>query len=421
MIMSYPLTDHRAPAGPSTKRTFPGGLRALCLALSLLPASAVMTKASSLTWTGANAKTMWTAYNNAFYTTGDGGYIFLDHTGGSISGIWQFAEEIEMADDAYWFMANNYPSQSRTSYVNEINNLCTGFTGHNGSLWTADPYNDDIMWATCAFARAYSITGKSAWLTDAENNFDAVWSRAQPGGVTDGSNGLEQITQSGTGPRMYANVNYAFVIAGYILNGITGTSKYKTEADAIYQWAKNNLYVYNYAPAQNGSGNICSRIYNYNDTQWGGSIQIRDVMYNYGIAIDAAVREGDTTAAQTIANWVMYNVDYDNSGGEPYNGTFNGYNVLPNYVVGSDNNSTNDAGYDGICLRGFWFALQRGVLTNPDAKPWAQSNVQCAWNHRSSANLTWNDWQTTTSGTAYSWGDSCAMTGMFDVPAPGGY
>src|SRR5579862_5696747 len=117
---------------------------------------------------------------------------------------------------------------------------------------------------------------------------------------------------------MYANVNYAFVIAGYILNGITGVAKYKTEADAVYAWAKNNLYVYNAAPAQNGSGNICSRIYNYNDTQWGGSIQVRDVMYNYGIAIDAAVREGDTTAAKTVANWVMYNVDYDNSGGEPY-------------------------------------------------------------------------------------------------------
>ena len=392
------------------------GFRGICFAIPLLLLSAATTRA----WTGKEAKDMWTGYNNDFYTTGDGGNIFVASPGGSITPLWQFANEIEMAEDGYWFMANHYSSESRSSYVTEINNLCTGFQGHNGKLWTSDPYNDDIIWSVMAFARANIITGNSQWLSDAESNFNAVWGRAQPGGVTDGSNGLEQVTQSGTGPRMYANVNYAFVIAGYMLNGITNDSSYKTKADAVYKWAQAHLYAYNAAPAQNGSGNVCSRIYNYNDTQWGGTIQVRDVMYNYGIAINAATREGDTTTAQTVANWVMYNVDFDNSGGQPYNGTYNGYNVLPNYASGS-NNATNDAGYNGICLRGFTFALQRNVLTNPDALPWAQANIQSAWNNRGTDNVEWCDWQNKPSGTKYSWGDSCAMTGMFDITPPGGY
>jgi hypothetical protein len=370
---------------------------------------------------------MWTGYNSKFEIPGDGGQIFVSNPGGGISNIWHFAEQIEMADDAYYFMANNYPTQDRSAYVTEINQLCTGFEGNNGKLWTADHFNDDIIWATMAFARAYSVTGNSEWLSDAETNFMAVWGRAQPidpatgKQVTDGSWGLGQETQSGVSTRMYANVNYAFVIAGHILYDITGQTRYRNPADAVYQWCQSNLYVYNAHTAPNGS--TCSRIYTRNEAEFGGTPVVRDSTYNYGIAIDAATREGDNTAAQTVANWVMYNIDYDNnSGDQPYNGTFNGYNVLPNYVVGTDNNDTNDAGFNGICLRGFWYALQRGVLTNPDATPWAQANVQCAWNNRDSTyNLTWCDWQTPTSGTRYSWGDSCAMVGMFNIPAPGGY
>lgn len=403
-------------------RHMSGTFRTICLPIVLLLlVGASIADAASVTWNGYNAQGMWTGYDENFYVTGYGGYIFEVSAGGGIADFWKFAEELEMAEDGYDFMARNYPNQSRSAYKTEIGNLCTGFTGDHGHLWTSNRYNDDMIWAVNAFARAYVITGNGTWLTDAENNFEAVWNRAQPGGVTDGSNGLEQITDSTTPPRMYANVNYAFVIAGNILHDITGNALYKTQADAVYSWAQKYLYVYNAAPAQNGSGNICSRIYNFNDTQWGGVIQVRDVMYNYGIAIDAATREGDTTAAETVANWTMYNVDFDNSGGQPYNGTYAGYNVLPNYVVGTDNNNTNDAGYDGICLRGFGYALRQGILTNPDALPWAQANLQSAWNHRGIQNLEWNDWQTVNSGTKYSWGDSSALAGMFDIPAPGGY
>jgi hypothetical protein len=122
--------------------------------------------------------------------------------------------------------------------------------------------------------------------------------------------------------------------------------------------------------------------------------------------------------ARTVANWMIYNVDADPAGdGPPYAGTYDGYNVLPDYGAGTDN-SSNDCGYNGIGLRGFGVALRTGVLTNPDALPFAQANLQSAWNHRGSDNVEWCGWTTSPSGTKYSWGDSSAMAGMFDIPAP---
>lgn len=387
-------------------------LAALVLACTLLSITA---SAQSLTWNDSNVIAMWNGYVSDFYNKDGAGYYVFNPQAGSatITGFWEEAEEIEMAEDGYDWAVRETNSLAN-DISNKINNICTGFIVHNGSLWSADAYDDDKNWAEIAFARAYQITTNSSWLSAATNNFNYVWKYGQVNGVTDGSWGLTQVTNT---HRMYANVNFTFVIAGYLLYDITGNSTYKSEADAIYTWSKANLYVYNHLPAKNGSTNVCSMIYNYNNSQFGSSIQNRDCMYNYGIAIRAACFENDTNMARTVANWMIYNVDADTNGdGVPYSGTYDGYNVLPDYGAGG-NNGDNDCGYDGIGLRGFGMALRNSVLTNPDALPFAQANLQSAWNHRSADNVEWCGWTTSPSGTKYSWGDSSAMAGMFDIPS----
>ncbi len=373
---------------------------------------------TNLTWTASNVSLMWAGYTNDFLTIAPSGHHIFGGTKGSttITGFWEEAEEIEMAEDGYyWAIRPNNSFGNATLIANTIDDLCAGFVAHNGSVWSADQYDDDLDWAIMAFARAYQITGNSTWLTDAETNFNYVWINGQVNGQTNGSWGLTQIRGQ---QRMYANVNFTFVIAGYLLYNITGDSSYKSKADAIFNWSKTNLYVYNHEPAKNGSTNICSMIYNYNNSQFGKALQNRDVMYNYGIAIQAAYFEHDTNMAQTVANWMIYNVDADPAGdGPPYAGTFDGYNVLPDYGAGAGtNNGANDCGYNGIGMRGFGVALRNGILTNPDALPFAQANVQSAWNHRGSDNVEWCGWTTSPSGTKYSWGDSSAMAAMFDIP-----
>jgi hypothetical protein len=390
-------------------------LVAAVLACTRWPATA---GAQSLTWNESDINEMWNGYVSDFYNKdGAGYYVFNPQAGeAAITGFWEEAEEIEMAEDGYdWATRENNSFANSADIAGKINAICIGFTNHNGVLWSADTYDDDKNWAEIAFARACQITGNNNWLSVATNNFNYVWKYGQVNGKTDGSWGLTQITNT---ERMYANVNFTFVIAGYLLYDLTGNSTYKSEADAIYAWAKANLYVYNHLPAQNGSSNVCSMIYNYNNTEFGGSIQNRDCMYNYGIAIRAAYYENDITLARTVANWMIYNVDADTNGdGVPYAGTYDGYNVLPDYGAGG-NNGDNDCGYDGIGLRGFGVALLAGLLTNPDALPFAQANLQSAWNNRGPDNVEWCGWTTSPSGTKYSWGDSAALAGLFDIPAP---
>jgi hypothetical protein len=242
-------------------------------------------------------------------------------------------------------------------------------------------------------------------------------------GRSDGSNGLQQTQARGEGwkPNLDSPVNFTFVIAGYRLHDSTtgpASATYKSRADAIYAWAKANLYMYNFRPCNNHPGLVCSKIYDSNNTGVGGKIGSFDYTYNYGIAIQAATLEGDRTMASTAANWLMYN---SNNPNYPYVGTLNGYNILPNYSAHGALNSCNNCGYNGIALRGIAFGISHGSLAGTNALPWARANVQSAWNQRGPENVTWDNWVSPTLGDPYSWGDSAALAGMLDIPAPDGY
>lgn len=378
------------------------------------------------TWTLDNAYSAWTGYNNTFLASDESQFYKAD-TGTNYPGFWEEAEEIAVAEDAYYWSVNNYPTHDHSAYVTEINDLCAGFVSHNGSDWSADRFNDDLNWATIAFARAYQITGNSTWLTDAENNFDTVWTRAQAD--SNNAGGLIQSQEPnpvGTwSPNEDAPVNFTFVIAGYLIHNNGGASKYKTEADTVYAWAMANLYTTtanNGGPCKNNPSLTCGKIRDSNNTGPftnypsfpGTGIGPSDYAYNYGIALEAITREADTTTPQYVANYLMYNMNNSNL---PYAGTIDGYNVLPNYGQGGGNN----AGYNGIALRGTGFAYSRGVL-NATTLLWAQENIQAAWNKKNTNNVMYNNWATSASNTpnsgVYSWDCSSALAGFLDFPAP---
>lgn len=384
-------------------------------------------------WTENSAYRAWIGYKGDFYTAGaKGGTIFSSTQGGStITGFWENAEEIQLVEDAYeWARktgrANLYP------YKKMINRLCLGFAdniptrfiGRRGKYdWSGDKFNDDLNWAVIAFTRAYQITGNPEWLSVAKENFDTVWRRAQnPNGKGDGLSGLIQSQPHGKKwtPNLDAPANFGFVIAGYRLYESTGSAKYKKEADNVYQWAMANLYRVN---VNDGAGPgvcvghamlTCAKIYD-------GTRGHSDYTYNYGIAIEAATLEGDYTKAQFIANWLMYN---SNNPNYSYAGTYTmhgvAYNILPNYKQGG----RNDAGYNGIALRGVGFALSHGAL-NAATRAWADANLQAAWELKNLRSVMWNDWDNqvtplpiTPGDGLYSWDCSSALAGMFDIPAP---
>ncbi len=201
------------------KKWFPSALLVLCGGVS---ASA---------FTAADANTLFNAYNTAFYVTNGGNaYYKLNNGSGTGPGWWTFAEEIEMAEDAY----GSSPSAYRQ---NLVASLCNGFIASNGTLWTGNQYNDDIAWAVIAFSRAYLITGNTTFRDIARNNFDAMFSRAWDTSFAGG--GLWWRTDK---QGKNACINGPAAIGACYLYGIFGDASYLNKAKNCYAWERRVLF-----------------------------------------------------------------------------------------------------------------------------------------------------------------------------------
>jgi len=218
--------------------------------LLLLVLSASRTaSAQAATWTTDDAYRAYTGYTSpdpthpAYFFLGPNEYSWSDPNGNGKKyailvdqkgdkawhTFWQEAEKIELAEDAYYWADKKKDSRLKSEYAEPVNQLCQGFIDKQwpdtnfgkGTPWTGgDPYNwhgsdfrdtnyssqhnlkatssgpgdwfnDDLMWAAIAFARAYQITGTKGWLEAAENQVDYVWAnaQAQTNATDNGTNG----------------------------------------------------------------------------------------------------------------------------------------------------------------------------------------------------------------------------------------
>jgi hypothetical protein len=349
--------------------------------------------------------------------------IIVDQKGGKAwHTFWQEVEKIELAEDAYYWADKKKDSRLKSFYAEQVNQLCQGFidkmfpdtnfgkgppwekggdpynwhgtdfkdtnysSQHNPNAKSSGPgdwFNDDLMWAAIAFARAYQITGTKGWLEAAENQVDYVWANAQAQTNADGTVGLLQTFCNKNGgkdgdcepssaspmpsatapglthwaPNLDAEVNFTFVIAADLLvHNTTVKSKHYEEArDAVYGWAMANLYSEGSKKAKDCSQAqtnaqkhtvICAEIFDNNnagpfngeDGHWSKFEKTAtpsdwDFTMNYGNAIQAAVRMGHKDKAQNIANYLMYGLSNPR---HPYAGVYHwddhtSYNILPYY------------------------------------------------------------------------------------------
>ncbi len=319
-------------------------------------------------WRTVDAINAFNDYNSAMYfvLSGNQGYYRVAQGSGSVDSFWHFAEEIEMVRDAT-LLTNS------TTYKNMITQLCTGFTTHNGTDWSGNTFNDDLMWGAIAFCRAYDVTGNSSYLTIAENNFNTSYNR----GWDTGSGGMWQTTGKVS---KNACVNYPATIAGYCIYSAGGGSGFLTKAQNTYNWAQANLF--------NASTGKVS------DSTISGS----SFSYNQGTCIGAAYFMGDYTTCALSATYTMNNL-----------GTVVGsYRILPEYNTGGDG-----GGFNGIFMR--WtmrYVTGQGVQST--YQPWLQANITQAWSlRRTSDELSWCQWlHQTPSGNLYAWDCTSTVVGM---------
>src|SRR5665213_4581563 len=104
-----------------------------------------------------------------------------------------------------------------------VQELHKGFVKVHGSDWSANIYNDDLMWITMASARAYKITDDTAYLSTAIACFDITWNRAYE--PTDG--GLWWTTDNTSKNACIAGPG---ALAALLLHQCTGSDEYLKKA-----------------------------------------------------------------------------------------------------------------------------------------------------------------------------------------------
>lgn len=316
-------------------------LLALCL---LLPAGR-----SAFAFSVTDASTIFSSFNSAFYTqSGTNGYFKNSQTDGSAAYFWGQAEMIECVIDAYEWRTN---AASRSM----ITNLLNGFVSNNGSSWTYNQYNDDILWAVIAFARGGQDTGMTNYCNLARANFDACYARAW-----DTRLGGGLYWRNSDKASKNACVNGPGAIAASLLYQIYGDTNYLNQAANIFAWERAVLF-------NAGSGAI------YDNIGTNGVISTWASTYNQGTFIGAANFLGQTNDAALAASFTMMNLT---RGG-----------ILPEYGIAG-----NNSGFNAIFLR--WltrFMKDRHLQSTYES--WLQLNAAAAWNLRRTAdNLSWCQW-----------------------------
>lgn len=319
-------------------------------------------RSNTLAYTAADAQTMITSFNNAFYytTSGNRGY-FRNTTDGGTTWFWGRANQMEMLIDLY-------EQSSNTVYLTQFQQLYNGFVSDYGTSWTWNEFNDDIMWMVIACSRAYQYTGNTTYRSVAKSNFDACYARAWSSDLGGGLFWKYPLNTSKN-----ACVNGPAAIAAYLIYQNYGDTNYLAKSEAIYQWERATLVDTN-------TGRV------YDSINISSNKDTTPITYNSGTFLGAANYLGYTNDTILAANYVKNSMG---SGGQ-----------LPNYEEDSDL-----GGFNGIFVR--WmvkFMNQRGLQSSYQL--WLQQNANAAWNmRRPSDNLSWSKWwDQTPAGPRYSFG-----------------
>jgi predicted alpha-1,6-mannanase (GH76 family) len=327
--------------------------------------------------TSANKTTAFNDYNSEFYyvDSSNRGYYYPDSTKSGPPGptlFWQTCEEIEMCEDAYERTGSSTYKGMITQLINGLNYYVSrNSSGTPTNDWASwDYYNDDIMWGCIALARAYQDTGTTAFLTQAEDEYNEVFSRAWD---TNLGGGLWQYTSpSGNNGQKGECVNGTAVIAGWLLYKNTTGTGFNSQAQECWNWISANLYnssTGEVADHENSNGTV-------DWSQW---------TYNYGTMIGAATLEYQETNTSSYLNYGHGAAYYckANLTGQHVSGILND-------EYGSGGGSSDSVGFKGIFCR--WCMDYVKVVSDSTLSSWLVTNADSAWTYADNVGITWAQW-----------------------------
>ena len=319
------------------------------------------------------------SYNNYFYISNGGNAYYKDSTTNSarVPDFWHNAEMIEAAEDAYDRTGNAGTATLVTA-------LCNGFISQYGTNWSSNIYNDDLLWAAIAFARAKVITGNDTFGQIGANNFNTVWYRAWD---TTLGGGLWWTTAKTS---KNACVNGPGAIAAMLFYRMGYGSNYLNQAQQIYNWERSHLF-------HTADG----KVDDHQDAN--GALNGWAFTYNQGTFAGAAALLQQTVGGSTYSSdarlailWTKNNLTGQTVAG------------ILNDEYGANDGHNDGAGFKGIFAR--WACKWIRLSGSTEFNSWMQQNANAAWNYRNSSGVTWGQWWHRTSDTlTTSWECSDAL------------
>lgn len=320
-------------------------------------------------WSMKRAERTMEKYLDNFYVTAEDGT-------GSIAGeqFWQRAEIMEIVIDAY-------EKTGETRYLDLMDQMYAGFVKDYGKEWSANEYNDDIMWMTIACARAYEAGGDEIYREQAIHHFELVYTRAWS---EDLGGGLFWRTDNKT---KNSCINGPAVIAACLLYRITGDRSYLDKAAGLYDWQCEMLFgpdgaVYDAHDLETGVNEWCST-------------------YNQGTFIGAGVLLYQELQEERYLQNSLLAADYAMN--EMYGGG----------VINTEEEGNDLPGFKGILAR--WLGKLSYECDQPQYLSWMEKNAEMAWDNRNSKDIMWTKWADKTQDTFYTaWGCSAAVSLMWN-------
>lgn len=315
------------------------------------------------------------SFDRAFYTVRGARGLFADTSGGRQARFWRQAEMMEAVEDAY--VRSGGPTYKRM-----IRQLHDGVVSRYGSRWLGDRYNDDVMWMVIAFTRAYDLTGRVAYLTQARWNFDHVYRRARS---SDFGGGLWWSTSR---REKSACVTAPAAIAACLLSRSLGDPSYLAKASALFAWLQAALYdpvtgavSDHVSGASRATAVVDPSTYTYNQGTFIGAADLLHRSTGKAFYYDAAL---------SALSYARNNLTDDDG------------------VLRSEGSGCDGGGFKGIFTRWATRFTRDNHVTAFDA--WFDANAAAAWSHRDAQGLTGEDWSAAaSSATLHSFDCSSAV------------
>ena len=259
--------------------------------------------------------------------------------------FWINAEIIETFIDAY----ERFGDEKYKEFLLE---QIAGYTKQHNVDWSANPYNDDMMWAVIMITRAYMVTGEERFLNYGEKNFkicfDRGWSNDLGGGLWWRVDKDEK-NSCANGPG---------AVAGCLLGQATGKEDYFEKAKRIIEW--------NYEYLSDHEGGIWDNVkkdgVTYN--KWVST-------YNQGTFIGACAMLYKHYNDQKFLNWAKAAADRSVKIGEGSEGYLN-----------AEKFGVDPHGFKSILAR--WMSYFVITCNIDDYNEWLERNANSAWTNRNS-------------------------------------